>query len=615
MSENLYKILEKSKLLTEKTGHFNNVNHAYIELVLSLRYQKNNQNLLIVLPNLYDAQKFYDAMSSILGDDDVLFYPADQVLTSMMALGSPEFKNERLYTLRKLIDQSKKYVIITTQEGLLRRQLTPKDYINSVVTLKPGDEIEIDALSKKLVYDGYTFNYTVERPGEFSVRGSIVDIFTHNNKDPYRLDFFGDEIETIKTFDVLTQRSISKEEKIDLSPLNELFFTDKQKLQAIEEIKEFFRTLTLSEKEETKYKQDLEYLETRKRMDGLHIYIDFFNKDKTTILDFLGSYELVVVDPFKIEINEETIQSDLQTYAETMMGDNFLKLGFRLPYHEVKEKVDLFLDIYQSTNVFSTSLGVMESENFVGELNQLLIYLLQYPNFDKFIALRSLVNTEKVKAFLEAQKIEYLTTGYKRSGIHVIEADLPGSFVDTVNKVLVLTEDTIFSTKHKTKIRYRSVINQAVKVRDSSELEVGDYVVHYDFGIGQYMGLKTMSLSGEKRDYLHIVYEGNEALYVPTDQIELILKYRSHEGIAPKLSKLGGKQWSKTKASVRKKIKDLSDRLLKLYATRNSAEGFKFSEDNEMMESFERDFSYEETLDQKLAIEAVKNDMQQSRPM
>src|SRR5690606_38146981 len=204
---------------------------------------------------------------------------------------------------------------------------------------------------------------------------------------------------------------------------------------------------------------------------------------------------------------------------------------------------------------------------------------------------------------------------YREGCVHIVEADLPGSFVDTVNKVLVLTEDTIFSTKHKTKIRYRSVINQAVKVRDSSELEVGDYVVHYDFGIGQYMGLKTMSLSGEKRDYLHIVYEANEALYVPTDQIELILKYRSHEGIAPKLSKLGGKQWSKTKASVRKKIKDLSDRLLKLYATRNSAEGFKFSEDNEMMESFERDFSYEETLDQKLAIDAVKKDMEQSRPM
>src|SRR5690606_32366732 len=111
-----------------------------------------------------------------------------------------------------------------------------------------------------------------------------------------------------------------------------------------------------------------------------------------------------------------------------------------------------------------------------------------------------------------------------------------------------------------TKIRYRSVINQAVKIRDSSELEVGDYVVHYDFGIGQYLGLKTMRLSGEKRDYLHIVYENNEALYVPTDQIELVLKYRSHEGIAPKLSKLGSKQWSKTKASVRKKIKDLSDR-------------------------------------------------------
>src|SRR5690606_27694664 len=135
-----------------------------------LRFKQNRKNLLVVLPNLYDAQKYYDSLSSILGDDDVLFYPADQVLTSMMALGSPEFKNERLYTLRKLIDSEKRYIVVTTQEGLLKRQLTPQDYKNSVETLRVGDSVNIEALARKLVYDGFTFNYTVERPGEFSVR-------------------------------------------------------------------------------------------------------------------------------------------------------------------------------------------------------------------------------------------------------------------------------------------------------------------------------------------------------------------------------------------------------------------------------------------------------------
>src|SRR5690606_30981109 len=177
-----------------------------------------------------------------------------------------------------------------------------------------------------------------------------------------------------------------------------------------------------------------------------------------------------------------------------------------------------------------------------------------------------------------------------------------GSFIDSKEKIVVVTEDALFSTKHKTKIRYRSVINQAIKIRDAAELTIGDYVVHYDFGIGQYMGLKTMELSGEKRDYLYIIYDNQEALYVPTDQIDLILKYRSHEDLAPKLSKLSGKQWSKTKASVRKRIKDLSDRLLKLYASRNMADGHAFSPDQEMQEQFENDFVYDETKDQMLAI-------------
>src|SRR5690606_8982684 len=171
-----------------------------------------------------------------------------------------------------------------------------------------GDSVNIEALARKLVYDGFNFNYTVERPGEFSVRGSIVDIFTHNNKEPYRLDFFGDELETIKTFDVVTQKSIEKVDSIDISPLNELFFTNTLKQKAIEDIKSYFSKVQLSEKEQTKLDNDLELLDTRKRMDGLHIYIEFFNKEKTTILDFMGNYELVAVYPFKIAINEETTQ-------------------------------------------------------------------------------------------------------------------------------------------------------------------------------------------------------------------------------------------------------------------------------------------------------------------
>ncbi len=613
--DKLYNMYSDTQVIRATKGDFKHTNASYIQLMSAIRFVKSDKHLFIVLPNLYEAQKYYDAISLILGDEKVLFYPTDQLLTSMMALGSPEFKNERLYTLRQLLKNEQKFVVITTQEGILKRQLKPKDYYNSVLTLKSGNYFHLEDLTKKLVYNGYQFNYTVERPGDFSVRGSIVDIFTFDHKDPYRLDFFGDEIESIKTFDVLTQKSISKVDSLDLSPLHELFFTDKQKDYAKEAIEKHFSEFDLSEKELVKYETDLEHLNERKKLDSLLTYISFFNPDETTILDFAGNYELILVDSSKMKINDETTLFDLQTYNETMGGNHFSTLNFKLPFSYMVDKAHINFEIFQTVDPKYTDLGIFDVEPFHGILEQLLLFLEEYKTFNILIALKNQVSYERLKDFFNQHKVQYSTTDFNGVSIQVIHEELITNFIDITNQFVVLSEDVIFSTKQRTKIRYRSVINQAIKIRDASELQNGDYVVHYDFGIGQYNGLKTMSLSGDKRDYLHIIYANNEALYVPTDQIELVLKYRNYDELAPKLSNLSGKQWSKTKASVRKRIKDLSDRLLNLYAKRNQAIGYAYSQDNELLEQFENDFMYEETPDQTKAINQVKEDMESSRPM
>ncbi len=612
MIDKISKSYIDSKVVKASKGDFKHVNHAYIQLLLTLKFKQSNKNLFIVLPNLYDAQKYYDSLSLTLGDENVLFFPSDQTLTAMMALGSPEFKNERLYTLRQLLKNEHPHVVVTTQEGILQRELSPSDYLNSVVQIEKGMTYDLQALTKKLIYDGYQYNFTVERPGEFSVRGSIVDIFTFDNKNPYRLDFFGDEIESIKTFDVVTQKSIGPADAIDLAPLSEMFYTDRQKEVALGKIRNHFDSLNLSEKELEKFNQDMIHLEERKRMDGLLLYISFFNPKETTVLNFSNQHDLVVVDSYKLSINEETKEADMLTYNETMLGDAFSKLSFRLPLAYLLNQDHLSFDIYQSTNPQTIDLGVTDVTPYQGFLEPFLIFIEQYKEFKIYLTLQNKVSFERMKEFLDEHHVSYNDV---KSNIELYHFDLPGSFIDTKEKIVVITEDMLFATKHKTKIRYRSVINQAIKIRDAAELTIRDYVVHYDFGIGQYKGIKTMELSGEKRDYLYIIYDNQEALYVPTDQIDLILKYRSHEDLAPKLSKLSGKQWSKTKASVRKRIKDLSDRLLKLYASRNMAEGHAYSIDNEMQEQFENDFLYDETKDQKLAIEAVKKDMEAQRPM
>jgi transcription-repair coupling factor (superfamily II helicase) len=200
-------------------------------------------------------------------------------------------------------------------------------------------------------------------------------------------------------------------------------------------------------------------------------------------------------------------------------------------------------------------------------------------------------------------------------GFYILKQEGYGSFISHQEKIVILDEVQIFTKRIRKAIKYRSVLNQSTKVRTTDDLNVGDFVVHYDYGIGRYVGLKTMELSGEKRDYLQIIYANEESLYVPMDQIEMVLKYATHDGMKPKLSKMGGKTWTKTKASVRMKIKDFSDRLIKLYAAREHTKGFKYAPDSEMQLQFERDFLYEPTKDQVKTIIETKGDMETEKPM
>lgn len=611
----LFKLYSNHPVVIQKEGFFKHLNPSFAQMLMATDFNTNHENIIIVLPNLYEAQKYYDALSQMLGSDDVLFYPADQTLTAMMALGSFEFRNERLYTLRQLLKRDKSYVVVTTQQGILQRQLKPKDYINSVFVLEKGKSYVIDNLVKKLLYNGYQRNYTVERPGEFSVRGSIVDIFTHDNTNPYRLDFFGDELEEIKIFDVITQKSFEKTDSLSLAPLSELFFTDEQKHRALERIKNYFSTRNLSEKETQKYQTDLENLEQRKRLEGLILYIPFFNNEETTILNFSHKQKIYVIDRDKMAINEKTTVSDLETYATSMQGETFSKLSLTLPLDYLEDKQIMYLNISPILGLQATDLKVEEMPQYQGLLLPFYNLLNQYEAYTK-IFLASDSNRTQIKAALDDHHYKYVEDEILEKSISIIEdAKIQSGFIDHVNQVMVASEADLFTIKTSRKIRYRSVVNQSVKIRDVSELNVGDYVVHYDFGIGQYVGLKTMSLSGEKRDYLHLIYANDEYLYVPVDQIELVLKYRSVQDLAPKLSKLSGKTWANTKAQVKKRIKDMSDRLLKLYALRQEAKGFAYSPDNDMTMQFADDFIYEETKDQQQAIDAVTQDMESSRPM
>jgi len=593
LDEQLLKLLDKNK----QTVYLKSSTDSYNCYLVSKRYLMTKQTVFVVTPNLYEAQKYYDTLSNINDPDKVLFYPADETLTSMMALGSPEFKSERLYTLNQLMTKNP-YIVVTTTQGISQRQLTPEDYKNAAKKVIKNENYDLFDLVNFLVYSGYEKVYTVENPGEFSLRGHILDVYPLNNEHPYRLDFFDDILEQIKLFKVEDQRSFAEVDQLEIAPIHELFYTDQMRSKAITSIKKHFDTFVLSNREMDKYNQDIENLELRQQLDGLNIYIPFFNKEKTTVLDFSNSSEIFLIDPHKMSINDQNIKQDLETYAVTMNGHAFLSIDYRLTLSEILEKRHIEIDNYGLGNQKAYDLNIQATNTYQSNLQLFMTDIQDYIG--------------KYKIYLCLKTNHYFEF---ETGTYLLDISSYGSFISHHDKVMILDESEIFSYKIRPAIRYRSVLNQSTKIRQIDDLSVGDYVVHYDYGIGQYVGLKTMELSSEKRDYLHIMYANEESLYVPMDQIDMVLKYSSHEGQRPKLSKMGGKTWSKTKASVRMRIKDLSDRLIKLYAIRDQAQGFAYSEDNDMLEAFERDFKFETTRDQQKAIIQTKHDMQQTKPM
>lgn len=598
----------------QQTIYLKQTNDTYNAYMISKSFRKHQRTIFVVLANLYEAQKYYDVLSQLNDKEDVLFYPADQTLTAMMALGSPEFKSERMFTLKQLMT-NKPFIVVTTMQGIIQRQLTPEDYKHSVKTIRVHESYQIKDLVTFLIYGGYQRTFTVEKPGEFSVRGNILDFYTFDDEHPYRLDFFGDELDEIKQFMVDTQRSFKSLDQVEIAPIHELFYTDEMKETAIKKIRKFFESKSLSEREKDKLETDIEAVEMRHNLDALNLYVPFFNQAETTLYDFSKDYDIVMIDVKKMHINEAHMESDLETYAVTMNGRSFLDIPARVSLTKQLKKPHLDVSNMGFTEDKGESLGITDVNEYHGNLS--LCYQDFHHEAQTYRVIFLITNQAyklELKSFFNDKDVlkEKLTDD---PGFYILDGSSYGAFQSLYDQTILIDEAQLFSYRTRKAIRYRSVLNQSSKIRTVDELTVGDFVVHYDYGIGQYVGLKTMELSGAKRDYLHIVYAGEEALYVPMDQIDMVLKYSSYEGAHPKLSKLGGKSWSNTKASVRMRIKDLSDRLVKLYAIRDQSEGFAFSKDSEMQASFERDFMYEMTKDQTRAVLETKHDMESNKPM
>jgi len=526
-------------------------------------YKNNNKNILFVANTLYEANKIYQSISCYT--ENVLFFPMDDFLTSEAIAISPDLEMTRIETLTKLLED-KKYIVVTNLMGYLRFLPLKKDYKESFIKIKKGEEYKINELINKLYNIGYKRETVVTITGEMAVRGYVVDLFPLNYTNPIRIEFWGDNIDEIREFNVDTQMTINKLDEIVINPNSE-----------------FIANTSGERKQKYLYK----YMET------------------TSIYNYLEDALCIFNNYNEIEIGYKNIIEDIDEYNKSIsLNDIYMN-----KFNSIKPKEIIKLDSFD--NGFN-SIKKSTVDPFTSNIEQINIRLNKYLK-DKtvIICLNNRYSLNKLKDILENAIITN-EDEIINNKINLIIKKLNDSYI--YNDYVVINESTIFSKKEK-QINYKTNFKFGKKIKDINKLNVGDYVVHNVHGIGRYLGLKTLEKAGVKKDYLLIEYKDSDKLYIPVENIDFISKYSSNDGIVPKINKLGGAEWAKTKQKIKKKLEDIASKLLELYAKREASIGFQFEKDSELQAVFESNFEYTETPDQLKVTEEIKKDMESPHPM
>lgn len=556
----------------DKTDIFSGLNTEGKALLVSTLFKKY-KSITIVTNTLFEANKLYQSISNYT--DNVLLFPMDDFLTSEAIAISPELKINRLETLNELCNSTHN-IVITNLMGYLRFLPTLDNYKKKNIFIKKDEDISFDDLIKKLVDLGYTRETIVNKTGEFSVRGFVIDIFPISFTDPIRVEFWGDTVDKIKFFNTNTQRTTKEVKDITIYPNTE-FLVEK-------EIDKFL----LKQKD-------------------LPLYTD-----TTNISSFFNS--IVIFDDFQqLQTSYDSLLEEMMNYSisNNVPGNTVYMNDF----YNIKNKKELYFNQYDDIikNKIALNFNFKNVEFIKNDKNTINSVLNTYNK--KYILILCMSDRYKVNKlidYLENPDIIFTDeNNIINDKINIIIKKMNQGFI--YDKYAIITENDIYGSKSE--IKYKNKFRLGTKIRNLNKLDIGDYVVHEAHGIGKYCGLKTLTKNGFKKDYLMVSYKDDDKLYIPVEKIDFISKYSAKDGVVPKLNKLGSTEWQRTKLKAKKRIQDMASELLKLYAIRETTKGFAFLKDTKEQYEFEEEFPYTETEDQLKAIEEIKKDMEKDRPM
>ena len=580
--------------------------------------------ICILTYNEIQAKKIYDDIKYFT--NDVVIFPKKEVVTYDYIAESKDIPYQRIETLNKM--QSKKnLIVITTIEAAMQKLPTHNMLYKDEIKLKVGDTYKLEELKQKLIKLGYARYDLIEGRGQFSVRGGIVDIAT-NDKIGIRIEFWGDDIDSIREFNIETQRSIKTIEKVTIYPAHEYILERK--------VEEICKKIEEKYKNKSAIQEDIEQIQEGNYISKIDKYFDCFYENQETILDYLNSNYVIFIDEInKIRTRSKNIKEDRKvlenalTEKEKQIPEAIIN---ELKIEEIEdnlnekqlvyvEKQDSKIEIegikysfnYRDINYYKSETQVFLEDLYKYVNEKKTVYIL-VDNKEKAQKLKKLLEEKEIICKIEEKLNQTIIVKSRENIVTISIGKISSGFENyEINQVVISANELINGEKKKRKVMHTAFKEGEKVVFD--DLKIGDYVVHGKYGIGIYIGVNTIKADGTIKDYIKIKYKNDDILYIPTTDLDSIRKYVGGDKLKPKINKLGSKEWETTKAKVKNNLREVAKELIELYAKREKIQGYSFSKDTPWQKEFEDKFPYQETDDQLRCIEEIKKDMESSKPM
>ena len=552
--------------------HLNGLVGSSLSFVLQSLFKRTEHPFLLILDDKEEAAYYLNDLEQMIGADDVLFYPGSYRRPYQIEDTDNANVLLRAEVLNRINSRKKPAVIVTYPEALFEKVVTKKELEKNTLKVAVGDQISIEFINEVLFeYEFKRVDFITE-PGEFSVRGGIIDVFSFSNDNPYRIEFFGNEVDSIRSFDVETQLSIEKQKKIAIIPNVENKFFQENRESFLDYIND--KTIVFIE--------NTDFLVSK--LGKLFGKADeIFNALESTIKH---------VEPQKIFLNESE-------FLKKVLDFQIVELSSK-PLFKITKAFDFHIQPQPSFNKqFDLLLNNLSDNHFNGYKNYLFCSNdAQAKRFDDIFETLDEANSENI-----------------RKQYHTIVFPLYKGFIDAENQIACYTDHQIFERYHKFSIKNGYSKKQTITLKELTTLSVGDYVTHIDHGIGKFGGLQKIQVEGKMQEAIKLVYADNDIVYVSIHSLHKISKYNGKDGAPPKIYKLGSNAWKVLKQKTKARVKHIAFNLIQLYAKRRLEKGFQYAPDSYLQAELESSFIYEDTPDQTKSTQEVKADMESDRPM